>query len=41
MNEYYNLSKTFQALALAFQAYATLVTQGLDPQVQLPFGPQY
>ncbi len=41
MNQYFNLSKTFQQVALAFQAYATLVTIGFQKNKQVQFGPQY
>lgn len=39
MNEYYVISKTYQAFAIAYQAIATMVTKGLDPKSVVPFGP--
>lgn len=39
LNEYYVISKTYQAFAIAYQAIATMVTKGLDPKAVVPFGP--
>ena len=39
LNEYYVISKTYQAFAIAYQAIATMVTKGLDPKSVVPFGP--
>lgn len=39
LNEYYVISKTYQAFAIAYQAIATMVTKGLDPDSVVPFGP--
>ena len=41
MNKYFVLAKTFQAMALAYQSYATLVTIGFNPSDPIPFGPQH
>lgn len=39
INEYYVIAKTYQQFALVYQAIATMITKGLDPKVQIPFGP--
>lgn len=39
-NEYYNVAKSYQNLALAYQATATMVSIGMDKQFKIQFGPQ-
>lgn len=40
MNQFYNIHKTFQTVALLYQSYSTLVTKGLSTDANIPFGPQ-
>ena len=40
MNQFYNVHKTFQTVALLYQSYSTLVTKGLGKTQNMPFGPQ-
>ncbi len=40
MNQFYNIHKTFETVALLYQSYSTLVTKGLGKIQNMAFGPQ-
>lgn len=41
MNQYYNLHKTFETVALFYQSTSTLVTKGIALDKDMPFGPRH
>lgn len=41
MHEYYVLAKTFETVALQYQALASLITKGLPPDQKIKFGPMF
>lgn len=41
MHQYYVLAKSYEAMALMYQALATMITKGLPKDQKIPFGPMY
>lgn len=41
MHQYYVLAKSYEAMALMYQALATMITKGVPKDQKIPFGPMY